>query len=39
MLSEMVQDEDRERAERVMKATLQLKKLAIQALKDAYEQG
>ena len=39
VLYEMLQDEDPEKAGRAMKAMLQMKKLDIQALKQAYEQG
>ncbi len=35
----MLQDEDRERAERVMAAMLQMKKIDIGALRRAYEHG
>src|SRR6266511_3022835 len=38
-LGEMLQDEDRERAERVMAAMLQMKKIDIGALRRAYEHG
>jgi predicted 3-demethylubiquinone-9 3-methyltransferase (glyoxalase superfamily) len=37
ILSEMLQDADSERAQRVTAAFLQMKKLDIQALQDAYE--
>ncbi len=37
MLLEMLQDKDSERSQRVMKAMLQMKKLDIKALKQAYE--
>lgn len=36
-LSEMMQDKDAEKTERVMKAMLQMKKIDIKALKQAYE--
>jgi predicted 3-demethylubiquinone-9 3-methyltransferase (glyoxalase superfamily) len=39
VLNEMLQDQDRDRAERVMAAMLQMKKLEIPALKAAYEQS
>ena len=39
VLGEMLQDEDRNRAERVMKAMLQMKRIDIQVLKQAYEHG
>jgi len=39
VLDEMLQDEDAEKAGRVMKAMLQMKKIDIQTLKQAYEQG
>ncbi len=35
----MLQDKDQKKSERVMKALLQMKKLDIKALKQAYEQG
>jgi predicted 3-demethylubiquinone-9 3-methyltransferase (glyoxalase superfamily) len=38
VLSEMLQDKDAEKTERVMKAMLQMKKLDIKKLKQAYEQ-
>jgi predicted 3-demethylubiquinone-9 3-methyltransferase (glyoxalase superfamily) len=38
ILSEMVQDKDAKKSERVMKAMLQMKKLDIQGLRKAYEQ-
>jgi len=38
VLSEMVQDKDVEKSERVMKAMLQMKKLDIKKLKQAYAQ-
>jgi predicted 3-demethylubiquinone-9 3-methyltransferase (glyoxalase superfamily) len=38
VLDELLRDPDRERADRVMKAMLQMKKLDVQGLKDAYEQ-
>lgn len=38
VLSEMLQDKDAEKSESVMKALLQMKKLDIKALKQAYEQ-
>lgn len=37
VLEEMLQDKDPEKAERVMKAMLQMKKIDISALKQAYE--
>jgi predicted 3-demethylubiquinone-9 3-methyltransferase (glyoxalase superfamily) len=37
-LSEMLQDKDAEKTERVMKAMLQMKKIDIEGLKQAYEQ-
>jgi predicted 3-demethylubiquinone-9 3-methyltransferase (glyoxalase superfamily) len=37
VLAEMLQDKDAEKSERVMKAMLQMKKLDIQGLKQAYE--
>jgi predicted 3-demethylubiquinone-9 3-methyltransferase (glyoxalase superfamily) len=39
VLIEMLQDEDPEKAGRVMKAMLQMKKIDIRTLKQAYEQG
>ncbi|MFZ6009673.1 MAG: VOC family protein [Bacteroidota bacterium] len=36
-LADMLRDEDKEKSERVMKALLQMKKLDIHALEDAYE--
>jgi predicted 3-demethylubiquinone-9 3-methyltransferase (glyoxalase superfamily) len=39
IMSEMMQDENPEKAERVMEAMLKMKKLDIKTLKDAYEQG
>lgn len=39
VLDEMLQDEDAAKAGRVMKAMLQMKKIDIQTLKRAYEQG
>jgi predicted 3-demethylubiquinone-9 3-methyltransferase (glyoxalase superfamily) len=38
VLSEMLQDKDVQKTERVMKAMLQMKKLDIKTLKQAYEQ-
>ena len=38
VLGEMLQDKDAEKTERVMKAILQMKKLDIKTLKQAYEQ-
>jgi predicted 3-demethylubiquinone-9 3-methyltransferase (glyoxalase superfamily) len=38
VLSEMLNDEDEEKSQRVMQAMLQMKKLDIQALRQAYEQ-
>jgi predicted 3-demethylubiquinone-9 3-methyltransferase (glyoxalase superfamily)/uncharacterized protein YndB with AHSA1/START domain len=38
VLGEMLQDKDAEKSERVMKAMLQMKKLDIRTLKQAYEQ-
>jgi len=38
VLGEMLQDKDAKKSERVMKALLQMKKLDIQTLKQAYEQ-
>ena len=37
MLDEMLRDQDRERAERVMAAMLQMKKIDIDELRRAYE--
>jgi len=39
IMSEMMQDENPAKAERVMEAMLQMKKLDIKTLKEAYEQG
>ncbi len=39
VLGEMLADKDAEKSERVMKALLQMKKLDIATLKQAYEQG
>ena len=39
VLGEMLQDKDAKKSERVMKAMLQMKKLDIKGLKQAYEQG
>ena len=39
VLSEMLQDKDAKKADRVMKALLQMKKLDIETLKQAYEKG
>jgi predicted 3-demethylubiquinone-9 3-methyltransferase (glyoxalase superfamily) len=39
VLPEMLQDKDPEKSQRVMKALLQMKKLDIKRLKQAYEQG
>ena len=39
VLGEMLADKDPEKAQRVMKAMLQMKKLDIKGLKQAYEQG
>ena len=39
VLNEMLQDEDPKRAERVMAAMLQMKKIDIEPLRQAYEQG
>jgi predicted 3-demethylubiquinone-9 3-methyltransferase (glyoxalase superfamily) len=39
VLGEMMQDKDAEKSRRVMKAMLQMKKIDIQALKQAYDQG
>ena len=38
VLGEMLQDKDPEKAERVMKAMLQMKKIDVKALKEAYKQ-
>ena len=38
-LTEMLRDEDPKRAERVMAAMLQMKKIEIETLRQAYEQG
>ena len=38
-LGEMLRDEDAEKSKRVMKAMLQMDKIDIKALKQAYEQG
>ena len=38
-LGEMLQDEDAEKSKRVMKAMLQMDKIDIKTLKQAYEQG
>ena len=38
VLGEMLQDEDAQRSQRVMKALLQMKKIDIEGLKQAYEQ-
>ena len=38
VLGEMLQDKNAEKSERVMKALLQMKKLDIKALEQAYEQ-
>ena len=38
-LGQMLQDEDPKRAERVMAAMLQMKKIDIETLRQAYEQG
>jgi predicted 3-demethylubiquinone-9 3-methyltransferase (glyoxalase superfamily) len=38
VLGEMMQDKDAEKSERVMKAMLQMKKIDIRTLKQAYEQ-
>ena len=38
ILSEMLQDKDAERSQRVMKAMLQMKKLDIARLEEAYRQ-
>jgi predicted 3-demethylubiquinone-9 3-methyltransferase (glyoxalase superfamily) len=38
ILSEMMQEKDARKAERVMKAMLQMKKIDITGLKEAYEQ-
>ncbi len=37
VLDEMIRDKDTKRAERVMKAMLQMKKIEIKALREAYE--
>jgi predicted 3-demethylubiquinone-9 3-methyltransferase (glyoxalase superfamily) len=37
VLDELLQDRDAEKANRVMEAMLQMKKIEIKALKDAYE--
>jgi predicted 3-demethylubiquinone-9 3-methyltransferase (glyoxalase superfamily) len=39
VLSEMLQDKNTEKSERVMKAMLQMKKLDIKTLEQAYKQG
>jgi len=39
VLGKMLQDKDAKKSERVMKALLQMKKLDIQGLKRAYDQG
>lgn len=39
VLGEMLQDKDTEKSGRVMKAMLQMKKIDIRTLKQAYEQG
>jgi predicted 3-demethylubiquinone-9 3-methyltransferase (glyoxalase superfamily) len=39
ILADMLQDEDTEKAQRVMKPMLQMNKLDMQALRSAYEQG
>jgi predicted 3-demethylubiquinone-9 3-methyltransferase (glyoxalase superfamily) len=39
VLSEMLQDQDAKRSESVMKALIQMKKIDIRTLKQAYEQG
>lgn len=39
ILSEMVQDKDRKKSDAVMRVLLQMKKLDIATLKQAYEQG
>ena len=39
VLGEMLQDKDAKKSESVMKALLQMKKLDIKTLKQAYEQG
>jgi predicted 3-demethylubiquinone-9 3-methyltransferase (glyoxalase superfamily) len=39
VLEEMMQDPDPVKVERVMKAMLQMKKIEIEGLKQAYEQG
>jgi predicted 3-demethylubiquinone-9 3-methyltransferase (glyoxalase superfamily) len=38
VLGEMLQDKDAEKSERVIKAILQMKKLDLRSLKQAYEQ-
>jgi predicted 3-demethylubiquinone-9 3-methyltransferase (glyoxalase superfamily) len=38
-LGEMLQDKDAEKSERVMKAMLQMKKIDLKTLKQAYERG
>jgi predicted 3-demethylubiquinone-9 3-methyltransferase (glyoxalase superfamily) len=38
-LSEMIQDSNEEKSERVMKALMQMKKIDVDALKQAYESG
>jgi predicted 3-demethylubiquinone-9 3-methyltransferase (glyoxalase superfamily) len=38
VMGQMLQDKDSAKAERVMKAMLQMKKIDIKALKQAYEQ-
>lgn len=38
VLGEMLQDRDRKKSERVMKALLQMKKIDIKGLRQAYEQ-
>ncbi len=38
VLAEMLQDKDPKKSERVMRALLQMKKLDVQSLKEAYEQ-
>jgi predicted 3-demethylubiquinone-9 3-methyltransferase (glyoxalase superfamily) len=39
ILNEMLQDEDPKKSERVMKAMLQMKKIDMKALQEAYEQN
>jgi predicted 3-demethylubiquinone-9 3-methyltransferase (glyoxalase superfamily) len=39
ILGEMLQDKDAEKSERVMKAMLQMDKIDIKTLKQAYEQS